>query len=87
MAVNLTLRGPVHAEEDAAGTLAADENSFGNFKGAWFQLVLIAKGGVDVSSKVAKVVNLKRIARHGVQTPRGWMIGVGRTADREELAV
>jgi hypothetical protein len=34
----------VHAEEDAAGALAADEDSFGDRKSSDLQLILIAKG-------------------------------------------
>jgi hypothetical protein len=50
--------GTMQAKENATGTAAADQHSFGNSKGTYLQFVLLANRVLDVTSEVVQVVNL-----------------------------
>jgi hypothetical protein len=78
----------MQAKEDAARSPATDQDAFGNVKSSRLQLVLFAKGVVDKISQVGQVVNVERLTRH--ESADSWRmkgLGMGRTAEREELAV
>jgi hypothetical protein len=78
----------MQAKEDAARSPATDQDAFGNVKSSRLQLVLFAEGVVDKISQVGQVVNVERLTRH--ESADSWRmkgLGMGRTAEREELAV
>src|SRR5689334_4558790 len=56
---------PMQAEEDAAGTIAAHQNSLRHLKSAKLQLIVLTKNFVDIFSQVFQVLQPFHAVQHG----------------------
>jgi hypothetical protein len=54
----------MQAELNPAGFVAPEQNAFGHQKRAGLKLIMIAKGGVDVFSKITEAPNLVKASQH-----------------------
>ena len=56
---------PMQAEEDAAGTIAAHQNSLRHSKSAKLELIVLAQNFVDIFSQVFQVLQPFHAVQHG----------------------